>query len=280
VSVEPSPGAATPVAGATTPVAIVTGASSGIGAALARLFAADGHAVMLVARRAAELNMLADDIAATGRPRPTVLALDLAAADAVSRVRETLAAHGLVPRYVVNNAGFGLLGVAASLDRDEQLAMIDLNVKALTALSLAFADDLVRLKGGLLNVGSLAGFMSGPGMAVYYATKAYVISFSEALWRELGPKGVRVTVLCPGPVPTGFQARAGVTVTGLQSILTVTAEHAAKAGYDGLMAGRRMVVPGRLAGLVPLLARLVPRTAMIGLIATTQIRRLGPRGGL
>ncbi|NVO16576.1 MAG: SDR family oxidoreductase [Rhodoplanes sp.] len=259
---------------------MVTGASSGIGAALARLFAADGHAVMLVARREAELNALADDIAAAGWPRPTVLALDLAAPEAVSRIREVLSARGLAPKYVVNNAGFGLLGVAAALDRDEQLAMIDLNVKALTALSLAFADDLVRLQGGLLNVGSLAGFMPGPGMAVYYATKAYVISFSEALWRELGPKGVRVTVLCPGPVPTGFQARAGVTVTGLQSILTVTAEDAAKAGYDGLMAGRRMVVPGRLAGLVPLLARLMPRNVMIGLIASTQIRRLGPRGGL
>jgi short-subunit dehydrogenase len=262
------------------PVAVVTGASSGIGAALARSFAADGHAVVLVARREAELNALADDIAATGKPRPTVLPLDLTAPDAVSRIREGLAARGLSPRYVVNNAGFGLLGVAASLDRDEQLAMIDLNVRALTALSLAFADDLVRLRGGILNVGSLAGFMPGPGMAVYYATKSYVISFSEALWRELGPKGVRVTVLCPGPVPTGFQARAGVTVTGLQSILTVTAEDAAKAGYEGLMAGRRMVVPGRLANLVPLLARFIPRNAMIALIAMTQIRRLGPYGGL
>lgn len=278
MSAEPLPAAATPLA--PTPVAIVTGASSGIGAALARLFAADGHAVVLIARREAELNALADDIAAAGRPRPTVLALDLAAPDAVSRIREGLAARGLMPKYLVNNAGFGLLGVAASLDRDEQLAMIDLNVRGLTALSLAFADDLVRLSGGILNVGSLAGFMPGPGMAVYYATKAYVISFSEALWRELGPKGVRVTVLCPGPVPTGFQARAGVTVTGPQRIMTVTAEDAARVGYDALMAGRRMAVPGRLAGLVPLLARLMPRTAMIGLIARTQIRRLGPRGGL
>lgn len=270
---DPSPAAATPVA-------LVTGASSGIGAALARLFAADGHAVVLVARRAAELNALADEIAATGKPRPTVLALDLAAPEAVARLRGALAERGLAPKYLVNNAGFGLLGVAASLDHGEQLAMIDLNVRALTALSLAFADDLVRLEGGLLNVGSLAGFMPGPGMAVYYATKAFVISFSDAMWRELGPRGVRVTVLCPGPVPTGFQARAGVTITGLQSILTVTADDAAKAGYDGLMAGRRMVVPGRLANLVPLLARFLPRRTMIGLIASTQIRRLGNRGGL
>ncbi|WP_245430882.1 SDR family NAD(P)-dependent oxidoreductase [Rhodoplanes roseus] len=262
------------------PAAIVTGASSGIGAELARLFAADGHAVVLVARREAELEALADEIAAAGRPRPVVVALDLAAPDAVARLKEALAARGLAAKYLVNNAGFGLLGVATSLDADEQLAMIDLNVKSLTALSLTFADDLVRQRGGLLNVGSLAGFMAGPGMAVYYATKAYVISFSEALWRELGPKGVTVTVLCPGPVPTGFQARAGVTVTGLQSMLTVTAAQAAKVGYDGLMAGRRMVIPGRLASLVPLLARILPRRSMIGLIASTQIRRLGSRGGL
>ncbi|MFD2183267.1 SDR family NAD(P)-dependent oxidoreductase [Rhodoplanes azumiensis] len=265
---------------AATPVAVVTGASSGIGAELAKLFAADGHAVVLVARRAAELNALADAIAATGRPRPHVVVLDLAQPDAVAHLRAALAERGAVAKYLVNNAGFGLLGVATSLDHGEQLAMIDLNVKALTSLSLAFADDLVAQQGGLLNVGSLAGFVPGPGMAVYYATKAYVNSFSEALWRELGPKGVTVTVLCPGPVPTGFQARAGVTVSGLQSLLTVTAAAAATAGYDALMGRRRMVVPGRLAGLVPLLARLLPRRTMIALIASTQIRRLGARGGL
>ncbi|WP_210207643.1 SDR family NAD(P)-dependent oxidoreductase [Rhodoplanes elegans] len=208
------------------------------------------------------------------------MVLDLAQPDAVAHLRAALAERGAVAKYLVNNAGFGLLGVATSLDHGEQLAMIDLNVKALTALSLAFADDLVAQQGGLLNVGSLAGFVPGPGMAVYYATKAFVNSFSEALWRELGPKGVAVTVLCPGPVPTGFQARAGVTVSGLQSILTVTAADAAKAGYDALMGRRRMVVPGRLANLVPLFARVLPRRTMIALIASTQIRRLGPGGGL
>lgn len=263
-----------------TPVAVVTGASSGIGAELAKLFATDGHAVVLVARRAAELNALADAIAAGGRPRPVVVALDLAEPDAVARLRAALGERGLVVRYLVNNAGFGLLGVASALDSAEQLAMIDLNVKALTGLTLAFADDLVRQRGAILNVGSLAGFVPGPGMAVYYATKAFVISFSEALWRELGPRGVGVTVLCPGPVPTGFQARAGVTVSGLQGLLTVSAEQAAKAGYDALMGRRRMAIPGRLAALVPLLARLLPRRTMIALIASTQIRRLGHRGGL
>ena len=114
------------------------------------------------------------------------------------------------PQSIVNNAGFGLIGRAAELDRAEQLAMIDLNVRALTDLSLAFVDSLARHKGGILNVASLASFLPAPGMAVYYATKAYVLSFSEALHVELRKKGVRVTALCPGPVPTEFQARAGL----------------------------------------------------------------------
>lgn len=262
------------------PVTVITGASSGIGAELARLFAADGHRVVLVARREAELTTLADEIAGRGAPRPVVIALDLAAPEATARLRETLTAQGLAVRYLVNNAGFGLLGVATSLDADQQLAMIDLNVRTLTALTLACADDLVRQRGGLLNVGSLAGFMPGPGMAVYYATKAFVLSFTEAMGRELGPRGVRVSVLCPGPVPTGFQARAGVRVTGFQTVMTVTAAAAARSGYDALMAGRPLAIPGRLARLVPLLVRLLPRRAMLALIAATQTRRLGDRGGL
>ena len=107
---------------------------------------------------------------------------------------------------MVNNAGFGLVGLAGARDRAEQLAMIDVNVRALTELSLAFVDSLARHRGGMLNVGSMAGFLPGPGMAVYYATKAYVLSFSEALHSELKARGVRVTVLCPGPVPTEFAA--------------------------------------------------------------------------
>src|SRR5262249_45620237 len=150
---------------------------------------------------------------------------------------------------VVNNAGFGLLGYAAELDRAAQLAMIDLNVRALTDFSLAFIESLERRKGGILNVASVAGFLPGPGMAVYYATKAYVVSFSEALHQELKARGVRVTVLCPGPVPTEFQARAGIAQNPFPSVLTRgTAGHAAERvaqdGYRGLKEGRRVVVPG------------------------------------
>ena len=139
--------------------------------------------------------------------------------------------RGLEPANVVNNAGFGLVGSAANLDRDEQLAMIDLNIRALTELSLAFLDSLARHRGGILNVASIAAFLPGPGMAVYYASKAYVLSFSEALHRELADRGIRVTALCPGPVPTEFQARAGLREGGAEHILSLPAEHVARDGY-------------------------------------------------
>ena len=192
------------------PVALITGASAGIGAELARVFARNGHELVLVARREDRLIALADEIAAAGRPRPAVLAIDLEQRDAVARIAAELASRGLEPAIVVNNAGFGLAGTAADLDRDEQLGMIDLNIRALTELSLAFVDSLARHRGGILNVASVAAFLPGPGMAVYYASKAYVLSFSEALHRELKPRGIRVTALCPGPVPTEFQARSGM----------------------------------------------------------------------
>jgi uncharacterized protein len=160
------------------PVAVITGASAGIGAALARVFALDGHELVLVARREDRLRALADEIAATGAPRPIVIAADLLKPGIARVIGDALAAQGVEPQFVVNNAGFGLVGAASTLDHDEQLRMIDLNVRALTELSLAFVESLARHRGGLLNIGSVAGFLPGPGMAVYYATKAYVLSFS------------------------------------------------------------------------------------------------------
>ena len=154
-----------------------------------------------------------------------------------------MARLGIEPEIVVNNAGFGLLGPAATLSRDEQLAMVDVNVRALTGLSLAFVGALERRRGGILNVASVAAFLPGPNMAVYYATKAYVVSFSEALHWELRDR-VRVTVLCPGPVPTEFQARAGFAGDPNPDLLTQSADQVAEAGYRALQQGRRRVVPG------------------------------------
>ena len=265
-------------------VAVITGASAGIGAALARVFAEHDHDLVLIARRENKLNAVADEIAAAGRRRPLVLPLDLTQPDAIRQIKAELAAHALEPQYIVNSAGFGLVGNAVQLDHVEQFAMIDLNIRVLTELSLVFADTLGRLGGGILNVSSVAGFMPGPGMAVYYATKAYILSFSEALNHELKPYGVRVTALCPGPVPTEFQARAGVPrvpfsnrsglprVVGSNS-LTWTAEEVAVAGYAGLMRGRRVVVPGFGNKAVILLTRLLPRRVFLEAVAHSQLKR-------
>jgi hypothetical protein len=253
------------------PVTLITGASAGIGWALAEVFARHGHELVLAARRTAELDRLADKIAASGVPRPGVLALDLAQPGIGDRVAAELSARGLVPRYVVNNAGFGLIGPAAELDRAEQLAMTDLNVRTLTDLSLAFIPSLAEHRGGILNVASVAGFLPGPGMTVYYATKAYVLSFSQALNYELKSRDIRVTALCPGPVPTEFQARAGIKRR--PGVMDRSAEEVAQAGYDGLMRGRRLVVPGWQNRFVTWMPRLLPRGLLLDLVARSQAYR-------
>ncbi|MFZ0237352.1 MAG: SDR family oxidoreductase [Xanthobacteraceae bacterium] len=252
------------------PVVLITGASSGIGAALAKVFAAHGHEIALVARRGDRLEALAGEIAATGRPRPTLITVDLERRDGASAIAAELSSLGLEPAIVVNNAGFGLRGAAAALSRDEQLAMIDLNVRALTELSLMFVDSLARHRGGILNVASLAAFLPGPGMAVYYASKAYVLSFSEALHRELSERGVRVTALCPGPVPTEFQARAGLSLPAAARLLELSAERVAQIGYDAFMAGQRVVIAGIGNRIVVSLMRLVPNALLLRLVDQTR----------
>jgi short-subunit dehydrogenase len=247
------------------PVVLITGASSGIGAALARVFAAHGHELALVARRADRLNALADEIAAAGRPRPVAVVADLERRDAAPVIAAELSSHGLEPCIVVNNAGFGLSGAAAAISRDQQLDMIDVNVRALTELSLMFVDSLARHRGGILNVASVAGFLPGPGMAVYYASKAYVLSFSEALHRELADRGLRVTALCPGPVPTEFQARSGMRLNPAARALELSAERVAQIGYNGFMRGQRVIVAGTSNKIAVSLMRLVPNALLLRL---------------
>src|SRR6202021_157027 len=191
-------------------VTLITGASAGIGTELARVFASNGHRLALVARRADRLTTLAGEIAAAGGTAPIVISCDLEQPDAGDKIAAALAAAGVEVEYVVNNAGFGLFGNAIELDRAQQLGIIAVNIRALTDLSLRFSEHLIRHRGGILNVGSLARFLPGPGRGVFYASKAYVLSFTEALRQELAPRGVRVTVLCPGPVPSEFQERARV----------------------------------------------------------------------
>ena len=254
-------------------VTLITGASAGIGTEMARVFASRGHCVALVARRADRLTALANEIAASGGAAPIVIACDLVQPDAGDRIAAALAAEGVEVEYVVNNAGFGLFGYAIKLDRAEQLAMLAVNIRALTDLSLRFSDQLIRHRGGILNVASIASFLPGPGMAVYYASKAYVLSFSEALRCELGPHGVRVTALCPGPVPSEFQARAGFLPGFDSAVLNVSPADVAEAGYRGLMANKRAVLPGLGIKLVPFLLRFFPRGFVLAAVGKFQLRK-------
>ena len=189
-------------------VTLVTGASGGIGLELARAFAAGGDDVAVTARSQEALSQLANEIEAAGRPRPIAIALDLAEPGAADRLLDAIG-EGAQVRRLVNNAGFGLNGDAASLPRAEQVEMVELNVRALTHLTLAALPSIVALKGGVLNVASTAAFQPGPGMAVYYATKAFVLSFSEALAYELAPGGVTVTALARGRPPPGSRSGRG-----------------------------------------------------------------------
>jgi uncharacterized protein len=254
-------------------VALITGASAGIGAELARVFASRGHRVALVARRADRLTALAGEIVAAGGAAPIVIACDLTQMGVGDTIAEALTAAGVEVEYLVNNAGFGVFGRAIQRDRADQLDMIMVNIRTLTDLSLRFSDQLIRHRGGLLNMGSIAAFLPGPGMAVYYASKAYVLSFSEAMRAELAPHGVRVTVVCPGPVPSEFQARAGF-MPGFDSvILNVSPADVARQGYDGLMANKRAVLPGLGIKIVPFLLRFAPRSFVLWAVCRFQLRQ-------
>jgi uncharacterized protein len=237
------------------------------------VFARNGHEVAMVARREKEMVLLANELAGTVQHKPHVIVVDLQRSDAPARIAHELIGRGLEPASIVNNAGFGLHGNAVELDRGEQLAMIDLNIRALTDMSLRWIDGITRNKGGILNVASVAGFLPGPSMAVYYATKAYVLSFTEALSQELKPLGVRVTALCPGPVKTEFQLRAGVDPKPPSRLLGLTAAEVAEAGYEGFMAGKRLVIPGIGNKIVSVLARIAPRALVLDAVASYQSKR-------
>lgn len=257
-------------------VALVTGASGGIGADLARIFASHGHDLALVARNKERLEALADEIEATGRPRPLILPCDLTAADAVETIAARLDAASAVPEILVNNAGYGLLGEAADLDPVAQIGIMDLNVRALVALCLHFLPVLRAERGKILNVASVVAFFPGPGMAIYYASKAFILSFSQALAHELRPHGVVVTTLCPGVTLTGFQARAGFSADiAIMRLGGASSVSVAASGYTGLMAGRRVVIPGLGNKLLCFFPRLLPTAILLPVVAFMQKGKAG-----
>lgn len=243
------------------PTALITGASGGIGYELAKLFAEDRCNLVLVARSVGKLAQFADELQRRYGVSVKHIALDLTAAPAPQFLFDQLQREGIAIDILVNNAGYGKFGEFASVPLEESLGQIQLNIIALTHLSKLFlAPMLERRSGKIMNVASTAGFQPGPLMAVYYATKAYVISFSEALANELAGSGVTVTCLCPGATDTGFQGRAGTENTMLfRKLRPMDAKTVARDGYRGLMAGKTLVISGFRNWLLAEATRFGPR---------------------
>jgi uncharacterized protein len=239
---------------------LITGASGGLGYEFALLFARDGFDCILVARRRDKLEELAARLESEFRVKTLVIARDLSKPSAVDEIYEEVSAASMNIDMLVNNAGFPVYGRFVDTDLGTELDMLQVNVVALTALTKLFARGMVeRHNGRILNLASTAAFVPGPLMAVYYASKAYVLSFSQALTNELKGTGVTVTALAPGPTRTGFQERGSLEGARLLRGQIADAGSVARAGYQGLMAGKSIVIPGWGNKLLPVVVRLSPR---------------------
>ena len=246
-----------------TETVLVTGASSGIGLELARCFAADKSNLVLVARNTGALENLAAKLRREYKIVVQVLTADLARPESSRQIFDELKGSGTVVDVLVNNAGFGLHGGFAELPLERQLAIIQVNISALVALTGLFLPGLIqRRRGGILNVGSVAGFVPGPNMAVYYASKAFVQSFSEALFVELRGTGVRLTNLCPGPTESNFSQTARSFHVREKQVAKMSAAAVAAAGHRAFRAGRCVNVPGIKNVLVVQLAKILPRATV------------------
>jgi short-subunit dehydrogenase len=247
--------------------ALITGASGGIGLELAKLFASDGHELVLVARSEDKLRALAEELERTG-VRVTVLACDLARPGAPQHLFEQLAERSIELGYLVNNAGFGSIGKFWELDRARELEMIDLNIRALVELThLALPGMIARGFGRVLNIGSTAGFQAGPRMATYYASKAFVNHFTEAIAHELRGTGVTATVHCPGPTATGFGEVAGNGTTQLFRAGVASAADVARDAYKAMHAGEVIHIHGLRNAVAAWSVRFAPRSLIRSIVA-------------
>jgi len=239
-------------------VALITGASAGLGVEFARQLSKRGHRLVLAARRKDRLDALARELGNT-----RAVAIDLSKANATAKLMADLEAAGEQVEILVNNAGFGLIGRFAELDSKRERQMIDLNVGALTDLCRAVAPGMIKRKSGaILNVASTAAFQPGPKMAVYFATKAFVLSFTEALHEELRPHGVKVTCLCPGPTRTEFGEVAGFGGNGAFDKVAMEAGEVVEAGLKGMDRNRAVIVPGLVNKIGAISTRFAPRSVV------------------
>jgi len=257
-------------------VALVTGASGGIGEALAKVFAEHGFHLILVARTESKLKELGDALSAKHGLKAYAIATDLSDPKSPAGLAQKVAELGLTVDVLVNNAGFADFGEFAKSDLSKQMQMIQVNVATLTELTHRFLPTMLEdNRGYILNVASTAAFMPGPLMSVYYATKGYVLAFSEAIREELKGSGVRVTALCPGPVATGFQEAAAMEGSKLLSNPLnppMSADVVARAGYEALMRGQQVVIPGFVNQIQALAPRLLPRAMIPGIVKNASVR--------
>jgi uncharacterized protein len=261
------------------PMVVVTGGSEGIGYALARRFAAAGNDVMLVARRPAPLEEAAAHIRAGFKVEAVAVPADVTATGAIATIEAALAARGAYADVLVNSAGTGLSGPFHGHAPGDVVGLIDLNVRALSQLTRHFLPGMrVRGRGGILNVASLGGYTPGPNQAAYYASKAYVLSLTEAIAAETAGEGVRVGALAPGPVNTAFHARMGAESAMYRTlVLPASVESVARAGYLGFIFGLRVVIPGVINPFLALAMRIMPHRILIPIVGWLLKPREGER---
>ena len=239
---------------------LITGASNGIGRSLARVFAREGHDLVVTARHTEPLETLKQELTSAFKVQIHTATADLAAPDGAARLRDELERAGIAIDILVNNAGVGVFGDFTTTDLAEELRLIQLNVSSLVALTKYYLPGMVaRRRGRILHVASIAAFLPGPHMSIYYASKAFVLSFSVATADEVRDTGVTISVLCPGPTTSGFQATAKMGRSRLAQRTMMDPDTVADAGYRGVMRGTRVIIPGYTNRMVPVITRLLPR---------------------
>jgi uncharacterized protein len=255
--------------------ALITGASNGIGLELAKVFAANGHSLVLVARNQAKLQELKMQLEAEHKISVYIIAKDLSVVNAAHEIFDETNAQNITIDYLVNNAGFGDFGMFTETDESKELQMIQLNITALTQFTKLYVQQMVKRKAGkIMNVASTAAFQSGPTMAVYYATKAYVLSFSEAVDNEVREHGVSITTLCPGATESGFQAVAAMEESALvKGKKLPTSQEVAEYGYKAMMKGKTVAIHGFKNYILANSVRFMPRSIVVKVTRKIQDRK-------